>query len=360
MENSKIIERIENIKNKKSKFLFFVPDVTEPSASIYEIFYHAHLMKNEGYDVKLLVNGESIEKPYWIEDSILDVEIQNASNIKLKVGAEDVVVIPEILTNVFEQTKNIPSIRIGLLQSFDYMLNGLLPGSNWGQFGIKNVFTTSETLKHYFENTMGNYYDVKVFDVGIPSYFENKIKNKKPTIPIVYRNKNDITKIVKLFYMKYPQYSWLSFDGMVYSETDDIKQLSRQDFAKKLDESFAAVWIDRISSFGTFPLECYKTKTFPIGLIPDIKPDYIDKETIKYGYWAENIYEIPDMIANVLGHYLEDSDFISKMNDNFESINKKYRQEDQKDDIVGLYVELLNDRLETLEKSLKSKENEEK
>lgn len=353
MENNKLIERIENIKNKKSKFLFFVPEINEPSASIYEIFYHAHLIKKEGYNVKLLVNGESTDKPYWIEDDILDVDLEKASDVKLKVGAEDVVVIPEILTNVFEQTKNIPSIRIGLLQSFDYMLNGILPGSNWGQFGITNIFTTSKILKDMIINNMGSNYNIKTFDIGIPEYFKNKVKNKKPTIPIVYRNKNDITKVVKLFYMKYPQYSWISFDGMVYSESDEMKQLSRKDFAAKLDESFAAVWIDRISSFGTFPLECYKTKTFPISLIPDIKPDYLDQNTVNMGYWAENIHEIPDMIANVVAHYLEDSTFIEESNEKFKKFDNLYTQKNNEKKIVSLYTDLINDRLKILEEKIK-------
>ena len=111
MDINKLKENINNIKNKKNKFLFFIPEITEPAASIYEIFFHAHIMKKEGYDVKILVDGDNKEKPYWIEDEILDVDIELASEVKLKVGVDDVV-IPEILTNVFEQTKNIPSIRL--------------------------------------------------------------------------------------------------------------------------------------------------------------------------------------------------------------------------------------------------------
>lgn len=350
MENNRILEVINKIKNKESKFLFFVPDISEPAASIYEIFYHAHVMKNNGYNTRIVVNGESKEKPYWIENNILDVDIELSSKIKLKVGPEDVIVIPEILTNVFEQTKNIPSIRIGLIQSIDYMLNGLLPGSNWRQFNIKNIITTSKTIKEMIENIMGNQFNIKTFDVGIPKYFKNNIKNKKPIISILYRNRNDITKIVKLFYMKYPQYSWISFDGMVY-DGDNTKQLSRPDFAKKLDECFAAIWIDRISSFGTFPLECYKTRTIPISIIPDIIPEYLNKDTINYGYWAENLYEIPDMIANILSYYLEDSNFIFELYDKFKKFDDIYIQ--NPDNIVNLYNEFLEERLKTLKEYLK-------
>ena len=40
MDINKLKENINNIKNK-NKFLFFIPEITEPAASIYEIFFHA-------------------------------------------------------------------------------------------------------------------------------------------------------------------------------------------------------------------------------------------------------------------------------------------------------------------------------
>ena len=51
--------------------------------------------------------------------------------------------------------------------------------------------------------------------------------------------------------------------------------MRRIDFAKRLQSNFAAVWVDRISSFGTFPLECMKCGTIPICLKPDIMPEYM-------------------------------------------------------------------------------------
>lgn len=360
MDVNKIKENISNIKNKKSKFIFFVPEIIEPTASIYEIFFHAHIMKKEGYDVRILINGENKEKPYWIEDEILDVEIELASDVKLKVGADDVVIIPEILTNVFEQTKNIPSIRVGFLQSIDYMFNALLPGGTWKQLGVNNIITTSNKLKELVQNTMGSNYNFYTYDIGIPEYFKNKVTNKLPIIPIVFRNKNDIMKIVKMFYLKYPQYSWVSFDGMVY-DNDSTKQLARKDFAEKLDKSFAAIWIDKISSFGTFPLECMKTKTIPIGLIPDIFPEYLDIETDKnLGYWTTNIYQIPEMIANAINNYLEDTKLLEEFGKDCEYFSDKYTQDNSEKQLINIYTELLNKRVNILEEHIKKIEEDEK
>lgn len=358
MENNKVLEIINNIKNKNNKVIIFIPEVDEPNASVYELFFHAHVLKKNGYNTKILIFGDSTEKPYWIEDKILDVDIELADKVKLSVSAEDIVIIPEILTSVFEQTKNIPSIRVAFVQSVDYMMNGLMIGTNLSDFNIKNIITTSKKMSDFIYNITNTKYNFKHYNIGIPDYFKNEVVNKKPIIPIIYRNKNEITKIIKLFYLKYPQYRWIMFDGMVY-ENDTTKQLSREDFAKRLDESYAAVWIDRISSFGTFPLECMKTNTLIIGLLPDFDPSYLNDEFQNVGMWTNNIYEIPDLIAKSINMYLEDSPILDEIVSDYNKITKQFSQENSEMEILKIYDELLNDRMESLNEYLKNKKNEE-
>jgi len=49
------LEKIEKIKvsldkivNKKSKFLFVIPESQSPVASVYELYFHATVVKNMG------------------------------------------------------------------------------------------------------------------------------------------------------------------------------------------------------------------------------------------------------------------------------------------------------------------------
>ena len=44
--------------------------------------------------------------------------------------------------------------------------------------------------------------------------------------------------------------------------------IPREEFAKELSKSFLSVWIDELSSFGTFPIESMKCNTPVIGKIP--------------------------------------------------------------------------------------------
>ena len=152
------LEKIEKIKvsldklvNKKSKFLFVIPESQSPVASIYEMYFHASVVKNLGYKVIVMTEKGDYIAPTWIEKELTEHEHMAMSDPKLMVGPEDMMVIPEVYSNVMEQTKNLPCLRIGLLQSIDYMTNSLIPGTDWSSFGIQDVITTSQSLKEIIE-----------------------------------------------------------------------------------------------------------------------------------------------------------------------------------------------------------------
>lgn len=358
---NKIKESLDILKNNKSKFLFCVPNIETPSALIYEIYFHAHVLEELGYEVIMLTDNEETNPPDYIEDELINKKHLPMSKSKLSVGPHDFMIIPEIYSNVMEQTKNLPCKRIVLLQSIDYMLNALIPGGSWRNFGIEDVVTTSDMLKdlinlfYDFDN-----YKIKTYNIGIPSYFEKNIKPKKPIISIVGRNPNDISKVVKLFYAKFPQYRWIVFDAML-TNSKPSKPLRRTDFAEKLKENFAAVWIDRISSFGTFPLECMRCNTIPICLKPDITPDYLVDKTNKkeemmavenLGVWTKDYYDIPLLIGDLLTKFLDDSlpkEMFSVMN----KISSKYNQNNSKKELTKIYTDYINERIKLFENVIK-------
>lgn len=352
---------LNGIKNKESKFLFFTTSTSNPAASIYEIYRHATVVKNLGYDVRILTDSIDYEVPNWIESELTDFPHESMEKIKLSVSAKDVVVIPEIFSNVMEQTKNLPCIRIGLLQSFDYMLNSLLPATDWNSFGINNIITTSKEVENLIEEFYGkNVFNVKKTSPAIPEYFRYDGELKRPVISIVGRNANEISKVVKLFYAKYPQYGWVTFDSMI-TDSKPPSPLTRIEYAERMKKNFAVVWIDRISTFGTVPLEAMKAKTIPIGLMPDIVPEYLlDEEgefTEKCGAWTKDIYTIPILIGEIITKFLDDTineDYFNVMS----SIADKYDVEKSNLEIGSTYESFLNERYSIIEKAIKEFEEE--
>ena len=357
----KIKLSLNNIVNKKSKFLFCVPESQSPSASVYEIYFHATVVKNMGYETLILVERGDYVVPTWVEKELTNFKHVAMSDPKLMVGPEDIMVIPEVYSNVMEQTKNLPCQRIGFLQSVDYMMNSLIPGTDWKSFNINDIITTSETLKEWVETFQGvGKFNIKTYNIGIPDYFERSEVPQKPVISVVGRNANEISKLVKLFFSRFPQYSWVTFDPML-TKSKPPQQMRRVDFAKRLQGNFAAIWIDRISSFGTFPLECMKSGVIPICLKPDITPEYIiekttgETPTVKIadgaGIWTDNFYELPIIVGDVLVKFLDDA-INPDLYDAMEKIASKYSQENAEKQLAEIYQGYLDARVKLFETAL--------
>jgi len=368
------LEKIEKIKvsldkiaNKKSKFLFVIPESQSPAASVYEIYFHAAVVKNMGYDVKIMIEKADYVIPTWIEKELTDFEHVAMADPKLMVGPEDVMVIPEVFSNVMEQTKDLPCLRIGLLQSVDYMVNSLIPGTDWQSFNIHDIITTSETLKEWVEVFYSGKFNIKTYNIGIPEYFEKSSLPQRPVISVMGRNANEISKFVKLFFSKYPQYSWITFDPMV-TKSKPPQPMRRVDFAKRLQGNFAAIWIDRIASFGTFPLECMKSGTVPICLKPDLMPEYLierDEEgkAIKAvegaGVWTENYYDLPVLAGEVLIKFLDDN-ISPELYEKMDAIAAKYNQIDSETQLAEIYNQFIENRVKLFEQALPVSTTEEK
>lgn len=359
----KVKVAVSKLKNKESKFLFFVARGTNPAASVYEIYFHATTLKNLGYNVTMLTDVVDYEIPNWIEPELIDLPHEPMEKAKLTVGTSDVVVIPEIFSNVMEQTKNLPCIRIGLLQSIDYMLNGLLPATDWKSFGIDEIITTNSEAVTLMQEFYGeDTYNIQVASPAIPEYFKYDGELKRPVISIVGRNPNEISKIVKLFYSRYPQYGWVTFDSMI-TDSKPPSPMRRVDYAERLKKNFAVVWVDRISTFGTLPLEAMKAHTITIGLVPDIVPEYLlddDKKSIENtGVWTSDIYSIPVLIGELIHKFLDDT-IDDKIFDTMESIANKYNVEDATKNLENIYGSIIEKRVNVLEKAISDFEEAQK
>lgn len=340
-ENIEKIEKIiSNIENKQNKFFFFIPNIQTPNSTMYQIYWNATVLKEMGYETIILTESDSeYVKPYFVDSNLMNVKHITVSN-KINIAPEDFLIIPEIFTNVMEQLKNFNCEKIVLLQSLDYALHALTPGMQWSDFGISKLLTVSEPLKNMVHDFFGEYYRIKKYDIGISDLFKDNNNLKKPIISFVTRNGNDITDVIKLFYLKYPHFRFVTFQ--------ELAGLDRETYSNKLKDSFACIWIDNISTFGTVPLECMKAGTIPIGVIPRIEHEYIDDFT---GIWVYDLFKLPDMIGALLTKYLEDDisvEFYNKMRE----VSSKYSLENSKQSLMNAYQEFMNERIQYFKRAL--------
>jgi hypothetical protein len=293
----KIEKSVENLKNKSSRIYFLVQDTKgNPKASVKYIYDVALTLKNNGFNAIIIhETNEYKGVSEWIDDRYNEIPHQSIDGQNLAMGPEDFIVIPEVYGHVMDQLKSFPCGKIVLCQSYDHMLETLPPGVSWSQYGFLKVITTTEIQKKYVSDIMrGLSYDV--ITPNIDPVFTKKDKPAKPIISIHTREQRDTAKIIKAFYLKYPQYRWITFR--------DMRGIKQDDFAKFLKESYVSVWVDLESGFGTYPLESMACGTPVIGKVPSLKPEWMDENN---GVWTYEFNDIIDVVANFTQNWLEDN-----------------------------------------------------
>lgn len=313
LENIK--NSIEKIKNKDFGIYFFTLDTKgNPTAGVATIYEHVKKLRDLGYnaqilhdkkDYKLREDEEGMGIAEWLGEEYATLPHISIESQQLQVGPQDFVIIPEAFASVMKQTKDFPCKRVIFLQAYEYIFEMLEIGEGWEQFNISDVITTNKNLSDYARSIFRGI-NVDEIPVGIPDYFTNSDKPKVPTIAMSSRDKRELLKIVKIFYQKYPHYRFVTFR--------DMSGLPRKDFAKQLGESFVSVWLDELSGFGTFPIESMKCNTPVIGKIPRMVPEWMGNvdengnlNLNDNGIWTANLNSIPDVVATMVGLYLEDA-----------------------------------------------------
>lgn len=345
---SKLEKSIENIKNKSSKLYLIVQDTKgNAKASVSYIYRLAMSLRNLGYNPVMLY-----EKPdftgvgEWLGTEYTELEHQSIEGQDLKVSPEDFLIIPELFGFVMSQVSKLPCGKIVLSQSYDYTVDTLQPGETWAQLGFFKCLTTTDKQKEHMETIMRQVsYDV--LEPFISDKFKKSEFPPKPIVAIHSRDQRDAINLIKNFYIKFPQYRWITFR--------DMRGLSEEEFAKGLNESFVSVWVDDISSYGTFPLESMKCGVPVIGLAPNMVPDWMNEDN---GIWINNKLELVDYVADFLQNWLEDNVSETLTKSMSETVSKLPTQEDFEKKVDELFQNYLNTRLESFETQLNKLETE--
>jgi glycosyltransferase involved in cell wall biosynthesis len=199
------------------------------------------------------------------------------------------------------------------------------------QFGFLKCVTTSEFQKEYLSNVMRNI----SYDILTPYISDNFTKPQLPPKPIIAinsRDQRDTANIIKSFYLKFPQYRWVSFR--------DMRGLSEKEFAKTLQDCFLSVWIDETSGYGTYPLESMKSGVPVLGLVPNVFPHWMNENN---GFWINNKSQTVDFIADILQNWLEDnlkSELFSEMDKTVESLPTKESFESSAIELFEGYIQI--------------------
>lgn len=343
----RVKQEIEKIDKNDNKVYFFVLDTKgNPNGNLQYIYNLALILKNEGYNVGMLYqsldkNDTFVGVKDWLGEEYANLPHYDIAKDEIDVGPSDIVFIPEIFANVMNQTKKLPCKRIAIFQNYDYLVEQMPFAVQWGDFGIMNAITNSnanaEILKDIFP-----YVKTTVIDPYIDKMFGTTSEPKKMIVNIVASDQEDINRIIKPFYWKYPSFKWVSFR--------DLRGFPKTEFAKALSEAAITVWVDSSSSFGYSALEAMKSGSIVIAKVPDSDLDWMKEETensvAKFGnccIWFDDFRTIQKAIANVVRAWITDK-IPSEIVKAEKKTSEKYPFENTKKEITDYVKGIIDER----------------
>lgn len=338
----KLEQSIENLKSKKSKIYLLVQDTKgNAKASIAYIYRLGLSLQKNGFNpIMLHEKPEYTGVSGWLTDDVSSLPHQSIEGQQLEISPEDFIVLPELYGFVMSQISKLPCGKIVLCQAYDHMLETLQPGETWSQFGFFKCVTTSEIQKEFIENVFrGISYDI--LKPYISEVFEKQSLPAKPIIAIHSRDQRDAVNIIKSFYIKFPQYRWITFR--------DMRGLTEKEFANGLKDCFLSVWIDDTSAYGTFPLESMKVGVPVLGLVPNLVPTWMNEDN---GLWINNQIQLVDFIADFLQNWLEDNVNPGLYKGMEKTVSELPTKEEFETLSVSLFEKFINTRMESFVEQL--------
>lgn len=342
---SKAIERvkaeIEKISNKENNIYFFVYDTKGyPNGCLSYIYNLALILNKNGYKVEMLYQ-ESEDSPFegvgdWLGEEYMTLKHTNVGNGDLNVSPTDILFIPDVFAQVMNQTKKLPCKRIGILQNFDYMVEQMPFSAQWGDFGILEAITNADYNTKLLHSVFP-YVKTTVIPPFIDKKFGNTDEPKEMVINIIAHDQNDINKIVKNFYWKYPTYKWVSFK--------DLRGLPQKDFATALRNSAITIWIDEPSTFGYSALEAMKSGSIVIAKIPkNDLPWASDPESGNLKnccIWFDDLNNVQKQIASAVRSWTTDK-VPATIHEEAQNVVEMYTEDRTTQNLLG-YIERVNE-----------------
>ena len=368
--DKKALERIDEAISKLEIndfcFYFFVVDCKNvPNGSIQYIYQLAKTLNDKNYKVKMLYQLENEydneeleelkrkEKPIderrvftgvgeWLGEEYMQLEHLNISKQEWTVSPSDFLFIPEVFSSLMRQTYQYkaPCKRIVLLHNYDYITEFIPFSDEWGTYGIHDVIANTKAQGDLISSVFP-YVNVKILNPYISNIFRKPINPKKLIVNIISKKTEDVNKIMKQFYWKYPMYKFISFR--------DLRGYPKETFAEFLQESAITVWIDNETPFGYSAIEAIKTGNIVIGKVPEHMPEWMGDENglFNNGVWTYDLNTIPDILSRVLGSWMQDR-IPETLCENMDNVDNLYTFEGYQNNVNEIINGYINDRINEL------------
>jgi len=292
---------VEKIAKNENKYMFYVVDTKGvPSGMLEYIYTIALALENAGKNV-LMMHDEKEESfvgvKDWLGEKYAKLKHYSTTKQDLKVGAADILFIPEIFVNVMEGTQEMPCKRVIISQNPFFMCQLMPLGKQIGDYRLMDVLTNTQQNADLLKKWFG-YAKIKTLVPTIKECFVPIDQPKKILINIV-APEDDAKKIIKTFYWAYPEFKWVTFRN--------IGGILQEDFANALKEAAITIWCDEYTRFGYTALEAMACGSVVIGKVTEDAPVWVQKDKGDGIIWFRTYSELCDVVMNVVRGWTHDS-----------------------------------------------------
>lgn len=373
--SKKINDIIGDIKAKNFKVYFFVVDSKNiPNGDMMYVYQIARELYITGYNVTMLYQlpNEYTEDEIkelnrkesqldesrvfggvgeWLGNEYMEIPHMNIMTNEWNISPSDFLFIPEVFSSLMFETykHNIPCKRYVIVHNYNYVTDFIPLGVQWSNYGIHDAVCVTDKEAELVKSVFP-YVKTRTLKPYIDEQFRTPIKPKNLIVNIIAKDQNDVNKIVKPFYWKYPVYKFISFR--------DIRNFPHREYSELLKEGAITVWIDDETPFGYAALEAMKCGNIVIGKVPDNIPEWMMKDGVlkNNGIWFDDINDVHSLLSSVIGSWMNDdvpTEITNEMNDT----NEQYRYDNWKENVASLFENIISDRiteLDTIRKSTKT------
>jgi glycosyltransferase involved in cell wall biosynthesis len=374
-EHNKFVDEvIEKVASKNFKIYFYCPPMNVASGGISVLFKNAQILKEAGYNVVIVyeprINNKAsfdasnkakkridiyeVFNPTWLGNLLDGIEPKPLGDGELKfddgstvnsfpltLGPEDFFIIPEGFPNIMEKIAQMPCKKIILAQSWYYILNSLNMGQKWQHFGIKDVISVSDGITEYLNAIMPGL-SIKQYSQSIDRSLFKPVDSvdKNPVIAFMPGRTPDAViktyNVIKTFYSFFPHLSWI--------RVDELKGLSKEEYAERLGAASICLYTDEIAGFGTMPLEAMAMGTHVVGWTPLGGKEYMKQNN---GFWAQNgdVFQLAELLGMAVERLLTGKLDAEGVTGEYEKTLEKYAPEKEKESLINIINEYKNERI---------------
>lgn len=234
-----------------SRILYFCPDFPQPSGGIKTLYRHVHRLEAMGFDARI-VHQKHPFRATWHGYEAPALWLSERPSFR----PEDVLVIPEVMPQVMQQTARFSGERVVIALSWSPTYWNLPPGQTWAGYGIGRVITKSPLIQEYVRWSMGIEATL-IHEYVTPERYYFDRGAKRPKICYLTRKERSAAWLHQVLYAKgdpFSRFEWMP-----------LRELSEEEYARNLREATVYVTTNMQEGMNTSVLEAMACGCLVVG-----------------------------------------------------------------------------------------------